>query len=87
MFHSTVAYEEIKAVFDFLSPDIQQSVLGEERRKKVLAARLTGIGNLESSKNRWDSLLEKHQNPTWPNLFDLDNIACETYGVEAFTLY
>ncbi len=39
--------------------------------------------DLYKSRERWKGLLEKHS-PTWTNLFDNDNKACEDYGIEAF---
>ena len=39
--------------------------------------------NLTKSRERWAELLNKH-NPGWINLFDINNQACDSYGIEAF---
>lgn len=151
MFRSSVAYKDIKEVYDLLDREMQQTEIGMQLERKVQAARATMIGNtapeivlndtkgklhklsdyrgsyvfldfykwgcppcedlmeelkpfyadykgkdfvilgvyhrtnddLEKSRERWKDLLDKHS-PTWTNLFDIDNKACEDYGIEAF---
>ncbi|MEE4116667.1 MAG: redoxin domain-containing protein [Marinilabiliaceae bacterium] len=151
MFHSSVAYKDIKEVYDLLSPEMQQTPIGQQLLNKVRAAKATMIGNmapdivlndtegeqiklsdyrgsyvfldfykwgcppcedlmealkpfhekhkdknlvilgiyhrthtdLNESSELWKELLDKHS-PTWTNLFDLDNKACDNYGIEAF---
>ncbi|MBE0677777.1 MAG: redoxin domain-containing protein [Bacteroidales bacterium] len=39
--------------------------------------------NLTKSRERWSQLLNRHK-PDWINLFDIDNKACDSYGIEAF---
>ncbi|MEE4116531.1 MAG: redoxin domain-containing protein, partial [Marinilabiliaceae bacterium] len=151
MFRSSVAFKEIKEVYDLLDQEMQQTEIGMQLERKVQAARATMIGNtapeivlndtegklhklsdyrgsyvfldfykwgcppcedlmeelkpfyakykgkdfvilgvyhrtnsdLEKSRELWKGLLDKHS-PIWTNLFDIDNKACEDYGIEAF---